>query len=414
MKPSLIGLIEAAYDLDRDDDAWCRSMASGLGAYCGGDDMTLLLEFDATRPPEQCFSRVITPAMGAATERALLAAFQRRGLVTALDEQFGPPDLFPPLARLSTMLGGSPLDSPIFEPFARFFGFSEIIALGVNDGTGRGLIINLPTAAKRRGLEAARQAQRALPHLSAALRLRRALGPGGAAEPGPGGAVLGVDGALREGDLPASARERLRAAVVARDRARTRQGERSPSALDGWTALVEGRWSLVDVFERGGQRFVVAHPNLPDVVDPRHLSPLERAVFSGLTRGLSNKALCYELGLAEGTIAGYVRSLRGKLGEAARAAPLAGAARAVDLGLPAVELVALVCDAPGREAFSGLSSAERAVILEVIAGRSNAAVAARRQVSARTVANQLASAYRKLGVSSRRDLLARLGQPPQK
>jgi len=55
-----------------------------------------------------------------------------------------------------------------------------------------------------------------------------------------------------------------------------------------------------------------------------------------------------------------------------------------------------------------LTTAERAVVALVLSGWSNAQVALRRGCSARTVANQLASAYRKLGVGSRAELAARV------
>jgi DNA-binding CsgD family transcriptional regulator len=57
-----------------------------------------------------------------------------------------------------------------------------------------------------------------------------------------------------------------------------------------------------------------------------------------------------------------------------------------------------------------LTSAERAVIELTLDGLSNAAVARKRRCSPRTVANQLASAYKKLGVGSRRELRAKFGR----
>lgn len=60
-----------------------------------------------------------------------------------------------------------------------------------------------------------------------------------------------------------------------------------------------------------------------------------------------------------------------------------------------------------------LTEAETAVVLLAMAGRRNNEIASERNVSVRTVANQLASAYRKLGVRSRFDLAAKcreLGQ----
>lgn len=56
----------------------------------------------------------------------------------------------------------------------------------------------------------------------------------------------------------------------------------------------------------------------------------------------------------------------------------------------------------------GLSAAEREVAGDAAAGLSNAAIAKKRGRSPRTIANQLASIYRKLGVVSRAELAARL------
>ena len=59
--------------------------------------------------------------------------------------------------------------------------------------------------------------------------------------------------------------------------------------------------------------------------------------------------------------------------------------------------------------LSSLSAAEREVVVAALAGRSYAQIARERGCSRNTVANQLSAAYRKLGVSSRAELAARLG-----
>ncbi len=46
------------------------------------------------------------------------------------------------------------------------------------------------------------------------------------------------------------------------------------------------------------------------------------------------------------------------------------------------------------------------MVLAVLAGKSNADIARARDTSTRTVANQLASIYGKLGISSRHELVA--------
>lgn len=57
-----------------------------------------------------------------------------------------------------------------------------------------------------------------------------------------------------------------------------------------------------------------------------------------------------------------------------------------------------------------LTAAENEVASDVLRGLSNAEIAQRRRRSPRTIANQLASIYRKLGLSSRSELAAALGQ----
>jgi DNA-binding NarL/FixJ family response regulator len=63
-------------------------------------------------------------------------------------------------------------------------------------------------------------------------------------------------------------------------------------------------------------------------------------------------------------------------------------------------------DAPANRAASRLSMAERRVAEAVVTGASNGDIARDRRTSARTVANQLASVYRKLGIHSRAELAA--------
>ncbi len=69
------------------------------------------------------------------------------------------------------------------------------------------------------------------------------------------------------------------------------------------------------------------------------------------------------------------------------------------------ELAVLSFTLPGDDAIN-LSSAESDVARHILAGRSNSEIAALRRCSTRTVANQVASLFRKLGVGSRLELVA--------
>jgi DNA-binding NarL/FixJ family response regulator len=69
-----------------------------------------------------------------------------------------------------------------------------------------------------------------------------------------------------------------------------------------------------------------------------------------------------------------------------------------------VELAVLSFPLPSGEA---LTTAEVALLRELIGGRSNKQIAADRATSVRTVANQVAALLKKCGAESRADLAAR-------
>ena len=92
----------------------------------------------------------------------------------------------------------------------------------------------------------------------------------------------------------------------------------------------------------------------------------------------------------------------GQSGEQAAPAGLGG----TRLRAEGDEMAALNFRFSGTALPECLSPAERDVALGVIAGKSNAEIAAGRGTSARTVANQMASLFKKLRVGSRREIAA--------
>jgi DNA-binding CsgD family transcriptional regulator len=154
-------------------------------------------------------------------------------------------------------------------------------------------------------------------HILAAMRLRRRLGvtqtPGEAVRPvapsrdpeavfDTNGRVLHAEGAAK---LEA-ARVALRSAVrdVERVRARPKhmslQGARE--GLQEWKALVAARWSLIDQFEEGGKRYIVAQENRPNPPGMGELTPTECSVVAHLAAGCSTKEIAYAMGLNDATI----------------------------------------------------------------------------------------------------------------
>jgi DNA-binding CsgD family transcriptional regulator len=108
----------------------------------------------------------------------------------------------------------------------------------------------------------------------------------------PNGRVLHATGAA------VHKRQSLAEAVVAMDRARLRRVPED-EALRLWNALVDGRWSIVEVVERDGKRLLLARPNGIDASpDLLSLTELERDVAWLISMGHSYKYIAYELGIS--------------------------------------------------------------------------------------------------------------------
>ncbi len=96
-------------------------------------------------------------------------------------------------------------------------------------------------------------------------------------------------------------------------------------------------------------------------------------------------------------------------------AKLSSAARLVRAGMESLRvttqaelIVALGGPCEPAALPAGLTAAERTIVDMLLEGRSNRAIALRRGTSVRTVANQLQAIYDKLGVRSRREVVARV------
>ncbi len=123
---------------------------------------------------------------------------------------------------------------------------------------------------------------------------------------------------------PALEEETVREAVLRAERARlwTQQADRG-EALARWQALVDGRWSLVERFEFGGRRYLVARENTLGARDPRGLTLRERQVAALAALGHPLKLIAYELGLSRPSVSASLASAMRKLGARTQAELLA-------------------------------------------------------------------------------------------
>jgi DNA-binding NarL/FixJ family response regulator len=317
-------------------------------------------------------------------------------------------------AHTLSELNGFTIDALPFGDAATIVRRTKIVDfIGLNACNPDGLGAMFASASeKRRSLRAAERLalSRLAGHLAACNRLVRAmesLAP--AAVLAPDGRIVDLSRGSEKDATP------LGAAVLAMDRARGPLGRKDPSeALDLWRALVLGRYSLVDRYERDGRRFVVAYENSPGLLDPRALTGRESAVAGLLALALPDKQIAYELGISEGTVRAHVHAILVKLGVSSRALAIDRLAPDVtacelEIGERGPKLVVFEQRSRRSErVLAVLTTAEREVVELLARGMSTAAVARVRRRSVATVARQIASAYAKLGVRSRAELVQRI------
>jgi DNA-binding CsgD family transcriptional regulator len=324
------------------------------------------------------------------------------------------PELLPRLGASGTLSAAAGMllsDLPVGGArAAKSLGVLDAIHVNAVDPNGRGILVALAIEVPRRLHPTER---RRLAMLSAHIASARRLLVSGAATPiavfERSGAVAHVE--KRHEPAIASLQERL----VRTERLKSwRSGSDADEILASWEALVSGRYSLVRRFDSDGRRYVMAYENAPNVTDPRGLSQLEAAVANLARHGHSQKLIAYELGLSVGTVGGLLARVFRKLRVRStpelieRLATPSSVARATTEDGRELLLFTSSAVPDASVSLASLTEAERDVALRAARGASTATIARARSTSLRTVEHQLEGAFRKLGVSSRAELAARL------
>jgi DNA-binding CsgD family transcriptional regulator len=79
-----------------------------------------------------------------------------------------------------------------------------------------------------------------------------------------------------------------------------RSRDREPTG--GWHPRINGRWTLIDAFNRGGERYIVARENQTFTPGLGALTEREQQVIASAAVGRSNKEIAYELGISYATV----------------------------------------------------------------------------------------------------------------
>ncbi|MET0284951.1 MAG: LuxR C-terminal-related transcriptional regulator [Polyangiales bacterium] len=250
------------------------------------------------------------------------------------------------------------------------------------------------------------------------LRVRDALG--GELSLQAADAVFETDGSaleLNEETQDRDTRRMLSELVRAREQQDGFTTLEQAEALSHWNELTGGGYVLLDHVDSDQRRYVVAY-KLGDPTRPRPQTTLnerERLVLERILLGARNKTIANELGVSSAHITGISQRALAKIG-ARSTADLTRVMRArsslvmSELPVGGETLIALGYRDETALALSNLTLAERHVAHAVLDGRSQREIALERGVSERTVASQVASIYRKIGVSGRRELTAKLAR----
>ena len=192
-----------------------------------------------------------------------------------------------------------------------------------------------------------------------------------------------------------------------------------------WRDLVEGRSRIAADFSTPDWSVLVLERHRARPI--RRLAPRTLEIFEQVLLGADPKVVSIERNLSASTVAGNLKHACEALGLRCRPSRvplllvvLAHAAcgrgrldtgHAAELEFCNVSYQALCMPAPDRLFARVLSPAEQSVVRMRVEGKSHAEIAAERRTSLRTVANQVAKAFHRLGVSCRSDLMELLIAP---
>ena len=317
----IVSVVEAAYRADITEKAWLDGIARAARPLLDTGRGIMAFVYDGTDPG--CFKVTTTAgAVGRLPGWGTMMRYYAPKIARHHVEKrlFGPP-----CSTLSESVGDQFLDEFPLARTGRFVGIHDLLGVNARDLSGHGCALAIPLAARGPApSEIVHAWARVAAHMTAGFRLRARLAsappsddPLASAE-----AILEPDGRLQHAVGAAAspeARAVLRGAAVAIDRARGALRRREPAeALEIWRGLVEGRWTIVDHFDRDGRRYVVAQRNDPEVGDAGILTLRERQALGYAALGHSNKLIAYELGLSPSTVATHLSQAAHKLGAQSR------------------------------------------------------------------------------------------------
>jgi DNA-binding CsgD family transcriptional regulator len=230
-----------------------------------------------------------------------------------------------------------------------------------------------------------------------------------------------LNGRSSAGDPADDSLARLRLLAAERDAALSQNFDLSRL----WLELCRGGWRFHDTFPTDNRYIALIEE--PRARFPQPLKACKLSVLKRVLLGEAPKAVAIDLRMGLSSVAAAIQDcllgmgIPGRLSQASvlltmaacaahqpEHSPTLGRLSRVEVNDKAFWVVSVV--RPDLSFPVALSHAEAAVLRELVAGRSHAEISNLRATSPRTVANQLAMVFRKLGVSGRGAVVHRLIQ----
>lgn len=304
-RPDLLDIVEKAYVMDGTDAEWFDGLAESVHANLPFRSVGVVVNgYDISNPERPTFSELhcASPEIDRLQRSwlELIELFETdpertRASYGALDEGLGLEIPVPGGERLAAVF--------------RRLKIGDVYGINGRNPSGQGCFVGVVLSPRFAPISPGMRqtCARIARHVAAGYRLRRRLAVAESrASIDHADAVIALDGSIEHatGDARAKdAREALRRSAVAVAAARGRRRLEDPArAIATWRALVDARWSLVDHFEYGGSRYLVAHRNDCQPPPLALLTERERQVVALAAMGHANKAIAYDLGIATSTV----------------------------------------------------------------------------------------------------------------
>jgi DNA-binding CsgD family transcriptional regulator len=315
----LLGVVEAAYRVDADDDEWLAGVAEACLPVLDDGFGLCVFAFRHQMGAAPAILRVAK--LGIPDELSRMYASIFRGMDPGVQER---PFIHGPCTTGSQMMGQREefINNEHMRRHTHQFGMHDSLWITAAEPSGSGCGIHSGRAEISWVSRSFHERwARVAAHLAAGARIRRRLRdiaapPSVEAVVAPDGKVMHAEGAAK---APA-ALARLRHAVLTVEAARAeRHGPDALVGLRGWQGLIEARWSLLDQFESDGKRYLVARENAPEPPGPSAFTTRERQVMGYAALGHDNKIIAYDLGIAHATVKVLMARAAAKLGVRTRA-----------------------------------------------------------------------------------------------